>query len=75
VSINITAVDATVVGHLRIFPAGAARSATSVLNFQAGQTRANNAIARLGAGAAFTVFSGQAGGSVNVVVDVNGWFE
>ncbi len=75
VSINITAVGATAGGHLQVFPAGAVRPTTSVVNFQTGLTRANNAIARLGEGAAVTVFSGQASGSVDVVVDVNGWFE
>jgi hypothetical protein len=75
VSINITAVDATAGGHLRIFPAATPRPTTSVVNFGAGQTRANNAIVRLGTAAAVTLFSGQPGGTVHVVVDVNGWFE
>ena len=74
VSVNITAVDATADGHLRVFPAGTPRPTTSVINFRAGQTRANNAVVRLGA-AAVTLFSGQPTGAVHVVVDVNGWFE
>jgi len=75
VSINVTAVDATADGHLRIFPASTPRTTTSVVNFRAGLTRANNAIVRLGSGAAVTLFSGQPAGTVHVVVDVNGWFE
>ena len=75
VSINITAVDATAGGHLRIFPAGSPRPTSSVVNFSTGLTRANNAIVRLGSAAAVTVFSGQPTGSVHVIVDVNGWFE
>jgi hypothetical protein len=74
VSVNITAVDASADGHLRVFPAGTPRPTTSVINFRAGQTRANNAVVRLGA-AAVTLFSGQPAGTVHVVVDVNGWFE
>ena len=74
-SINITAVDATADGHLRIFPAATPRPTTSVVNFRAGQTRANNAIVRLGSAAGVTLFSGQPAGTVHVVVDVNGWFE
>jgi hypothetical protein len=75
VSVNMTAVDATADGHLRVFPAGTPRPTTSVLNFRAGQTRANNAIVRLGSAAGVTLFSGQPAGTVHVVVDVNGWFE
>jgi hypothetical protein len=75
VSINVTAVDATSLGHLRIFPAGTPRPASSSLNFTAGKTRANNAVAPLGSGGALTFYSGQAAGTVHVVVDVNGWFE
>ncbi len=75
VSVNITAVAPTADGHLRVFPSGTPRPTASALNFRAGQTRANNAIVRLGSGAAATVFSGQPAGSVHVVVDVNGWFE
>jgi M6 family metalloprotease-like protein len=75
VSINITAVNATAGGHLRIFPVGTPRTTIPVLNFRAGQTQANNAIVLLGSAAAVTVFSGQSAGTVHVVVDVNGWFE
>ena len=75
VSINITAVEATTDGHLRIFPASTPRTTTSVVNFRSGLTRANNAIVRLGSAAAATLFSGQPAGTVHVVVDVNGWFE
>jgi hypothetical protein len=75
VSINVTAVDATSLGHLRIFPAGTPRPGSSSLNFTAGKTRANNAVAPLGSGGALTFYSGQSAGTVHVVVDVNGWFE
>ena len=76
VSINVTAVDATADGHLRLFPAGGPLPTSSVVNFRIGLTRANNAIVQLGSAAAITVYSGQAApGAVHVVVDVNGWFE
>jgi Calx-beta domain len=75
VSINVTAVDATTSGHLRVFPAGTPRPTSSTLNFVAGKTRANNAVVPLGSGAALAIYSAQAAGSVHVVVDVNGWFE
>jgi len=47
-----------------------------VINYSAGQTRANNAIVTLGgATGSLVVFSGQAAGAVHVIVDVNGYFE
>jgi M6 family metalloprotease-like protein len=77
VSVNITAVDATADGHLRIFSVGTPLPTASVLNFRAGLTRANNAIVQLGSAATITIFSGQPAGTgtVHVVLDVNGWFE
>jgi M6 family metalloprotease-like protein len=75
VSVNVTVVDATADGHLTVFPAGAPMPTASTVNFRTGQTRANNAIVRLGTAAAATVSSGQPTGTVHVVVDVTGWFE
>jgi M6 family metalloprotease-like protein len=75
VSLNVTAVNATSTGHLRIFPAGTPKPGSSSLNFVAGKTRGNNAVVGLGSGGALAIFSGQQAGSVHVVVDVNGWYE
>jgi hypothetical protein len=47
----------------------------STINYVAGQTRANNAVTRLGASGTLEVYVGQSGGSVHVIVDVNGYFE
>jgi len=52
--------------------------AVSTINFSAGQTRANNAIATLAADGsgyliAFAVVAG--GGSVDLILDVNGYFQ
>jgi N-acetylneuraminic acid mutarotase len=74
-SYNITAASATATGHLRVYPAGVARPGASTLNFTAGLTRANNGIVPLGAGGDVAIYSGQATGSVHVIVDVNGYFE
>jgi Calx-beta domain/Divergent InlB B-repeat domain len=74
-SFNITATGATTVGHLRVYPAGTTTPRTSTLNFAAGQNRANNGVVRLGAGGGLAVYSGQASGTVHVVLDVNGYFE
>jgi hypothetical protein len=74
-SYNITATSATANGHLRVYPAGVARPGASTVNFTAGLTRANNGIVPLGAAGDVAIYSGQASGSVHVIVDVNGYFE
>ena len=72
VVMNVTATDATSPSYLTVFPAGAARPVASNLNFVAGQQIPNRVIVPLGAGGQVSIFNGA--GSVNVVVDVNGWF-
>ena len=74
-SFNITATAATANGHIRVYPSGTPRPGASTVNFVAGQTRANNGIVKLGAAGDLTLFSGQASGTVHVVIDVNGYFE
>ena len=45
------------------------------INYAAGRIRASNAVVRLGAGDAVSVYAAQAGGSVNFVIDVTGYFQ
>lgn len=71
---NFTIAQPTAAGDLRVFPAGAGLPLVSALNWRAGQTRANNAISPLGASGAITVHVDQASGSVDLVVDVIGYF-
>ena len=73
-AVNVTATGATAVGHLRVFPTGAALPNASTVNYNAGQARANNAIVSLGAGGAASVYCGQMVGTAHVVVDVSGYF-
>ncbi len=72
VVVNVTETNATSPSFLTIFPAGAAQPMTSNLNFEAGQTAANQVVAQLGPAGAITIYN--AYGSVDVVVDVAGWF-
>ncbi|MEO8055276.1 MAG: hypothetical protein ABI768_08985 [Acidobacteriota bacterium] len=75
VSANLTVTLGTAQGFLTILPADVAQPVVSNINFNVGQTRANNAILRLsgdGTGR-ITVFNGSAG-TVHVIVDVNGYF-
>jgi photosystem II stability/assembly factor-like uncharacterized protein len=74
-SMNVTVVDATSPGHLRLYPGHTARPPNSTLNFTPGQTRANRAVSLLGAAGDVAIYSGQGSGSVHVIVDVNGYFQ
>jgi len=73
-SLNVTVTSPTHQGNLRIYPAGSALPLVSTINYSPGQTRANNAIAVLSATGALAVQCDQAGGSVDLIVDVNGYF-
>lgn len=74
VSLNLTATEPGQNGHLRIIPAGLPLPLVSTLNFQAGQTRANNAVVPL-AGGGVDLFGGLSAGTVHVILDVNGYFD
>ena len=75
VSVNVTAAEGSFAGHLRVHPGGSPTPATSMLNFNAGQARANNALATLGGTGSLSVHAGMIGGSVHVIIDVNGYLE
>ena len=76
VAVNVTATGSTGSGFLRAYAAfPESVLATSVLNFNAGATRANNAIVALSAAGQMAVYNGMAVGTTDVVVDVVGYFE
>jgi uncharacterized repeat protein (TIGR01451 family) len=76
VSLNITVTQPGAAGNLRLFPGGLALPLVSTLNYVEGQTRANNAVIPLNASGEIAVFAGQAAGTtVQVIIDVNGYFE
>jgi hypothetical protein len=78
VAVNITAVIPTSAGHLTIWPGHEVKPLSSVLNFTAGQTRANNSIMTLtsnGSGTISAEASLVGGGTVHLVLDVTGYFE
>ena len=76
VSLNVAVTQPGADGNLRTFPTGLALPLVSSLNYAAGQTRANNAVMPLSANGEITVFAGQAAGTtVQVIIDVNGYFE
>src|SRR4029079_11804967 len=76
VAVNLTMLDASGPGHLTAWPSGAPEPATSVLNFVPGMARANNAVLALSSGGAVdvqAVIGG--GGSVQMLIDVSGYFQ
>ncbi len=75
VAVNLTVTAATTQGNLRLYPADRPVPTTSTLNYVAGQTRANNAIAGLSASGALAVRCTQATGTAHVILDVTGYFE
>jgi hypothetical protein len=79
VSVNLTVVGPTGNGFLSVYPdATGGPPTTSTLNFASGLTRANNVVSGLAAGGQGTfivVPDVSGGGTVNVIVDVNGYFQ
>jgi len=75
-SVNLTAVTPGTAGNLRLFPADASAPNTSTLNFSPGLTRANNAIVMLASsGSGSVAVRNSAAVGVDVVIDVNGYFQ
>lgn len=75
VLVNVTVTQPGAAGFLRLYGGGTAAPLVSTINYSAGQTRANNAVAPLGAGTTLTVRCDQASGAVQLILDVAGWFE
>ena len=76
VSINLTVTGATSgPASLLVYPAGTTRPLASTISYSAGQTRANNWMALLGASGDVAISCGQTTGTVNAIVDVNGYFK
>jgi hypothetical protein len=76
-SLNMTIVGAGQTGYLRLFPGDGSAPVTSNLNFGPGQTRANNAIVTLASSGTGTITlqSGAPTQPLQVVIDVNGYFQ
>ena len=71
----MTVTQPTDAGDLRLYPAGATPPLASAINYGAGQTRANNAVVKLGTAGGLEVLTDQGAGSVHFILDVNGYFE
>jgi hypothetical protein len=77
-SVNLTVTAPTNGGNLVLYPSDAAVPLASLINFSSGQTRSNNALltlARTGAGSATIAAVVLGSGNVQLIVDVNGYFQ
>jgi glucose/arabinose dehydrogenase len=72
---NVTVTAPSAAGDLRFFPGGGTVPPTSTINFRAGQTRANNAVLTLSPTGSLSVRCDMASGGVQLILDVNGYFE
>jgi hypothetical protein len=76
VSLNVAVVTPTNgPGFLTLYPGGGPLPLAATINYSAGQIRANNAIVSLGGAGDLLVRCGQGGGTADVVIDVNGYFQ
>lgn len=74
VSINVTITGASAGSWLAVWPAGQAYPGVSTINFNPGDTLANGAIVGLGSGSPdLSVYN--VAGTVNVIIDVTGYFQ
>jgi hypothetical protein len=74
VSVNVTVTGPSAAGNLRLFASGAPSPVVSALNYAAGQTRGNNAIAPLSSAGQMAVRCSPSG-TAHVILDVNGYFQ
>jgi Tol biopolymer transport system component len=75
-ALNVTVTQGSGGGHLTLSPGDFLLAPnTSTINFQAGQTRANNAVVSLAAEGSLAIRPAvTGGGTVHVIVDVTGYF-
>jgi Tol biopolymer transport system component len=77
-AVNVTATQPSAAGHLILHAGDIAADSTSTLNFSSGQTRSNSAVIALaydGTGTLAVTPFVSGGGTVQVIVDVSGYFE
>ena len=76
VAVNITVVNPTRQGHLRVFGSGATENETALINFKPGAIVPNSAILRPGEDGklTFRLVTPSGAGQADVVVDLFGWF-
>lgn len=72
VVLNVTVTQPTDSGFLTLWPAGAGQPTASSLNWQPGQTVANQVVVKVGPGGQIQAFNSS--GFTHLVIDVEGWY-
>ncbi len=72
VALNLTAVDQTTTSFVTVHPAGSPRPTASNLNPTPGVIATNVVVTNVGANGEISIYNNS--GTVNIVVDVQGWF-
>lgn len=73
VALNVTVDGPTAGNHLTVYPTGEPEPVTSSLNADPGEIIANSVIVKVGADGKVSIFN--SAGSVDVIVDLAGWFQ
>jgi len=71
--INVTVTNGTAGGYLQTWPAGQTRPTTSELNWAPSQTTENLVVMAVGSSGQVSFYNGSVG-TVDLVVDADGWF-
>jgi hypothetical protein len=74
-SVNVTVVAPSMAGSLILYADDQALPSASTISFAAGAVRANNAIVSLGNGTGGAIAQNQSAGSVDLLIDVDGYFQ
>jgi hypothetical protein len=74
VVVNLTIANASGRGFAAVFPGGATYGGTSSINFDFGQVVANAVVSGLGPNASITLRAGEAGVTVDAIVDIVGYY-
>lgn len=75
-SVNLTVTQTAAGGDLRVYPGDlTSPPRVSSINFLTGDTLASNAVVRLGAGAGSLAVFLDAGATIHLIIDVNGYFQ
>jgi uncharacterized repeat protein (TIGR01451 family) len=74
IGLNVTVTAPTADGNITLAPTGRAVVGASAINYTVGQTRANNGVYTLGTGGQIDVEAAQATGTVELILDVAGYF-
>jgi hypothetical protein len=72
-AVNVTVTDTAAAGDLQVGPGGQPLPDTSEVNWAPGQTTENLVIVEAGSSGSLTFYDGSSG-TVDLVVDVYGWY-